>query len=70
MDDYSVMANSSRGTRLVNVIEKARMLRSEEGENPEYDRALVELSEDILGFPREALGERILGRARAARLYR
>lgn len=31
------------------LILSARALRSEEGDNPEYDRALVELVTDVLG---------------------
>lgn len=46
------------------VIAAARGLRSMDGENPEYDRALVELSADLLGYGddgfREALRVAIL----------
>jgi len=46
------------------IINKARDLRSVEGENPEYDRALVELTASILGLPidefRDSLSELIL----------
>lgn len=69
MKEHSVMVDNLQGTRKVDVVVKARLLRSEDGENPEYDRALVELSEDILGLPRESLGETILGRKRATRMY-
>lgn len=37
-------------TNALVVISEAKGLRSEEGENPEYDRALVELSMRILGM--------------------
>lgn len=33
----------------VRIIRTARDLRSVEGENPEYDRALVELASDLIG---------------------
>lgn len=36
------------------IIEVARGLVSEDGENPEYDRALVEMTSELLGLP---LGE-------------
>lgn len=35
------------------VIFEAQGLRSEDGENPEYDRALVELAQRILGTGHE-----------------
>lgn len=46
------------------VIAAARDLRSESGENPEYDRALVELSANLLGIDpdnRNDIANEILG---------
>ena len=33
------------------ILKVARGLKSEDGENPEYDRALVEMTCDLLGIP-------------------
>lgn len=38
----------------IKVLQAARGLASEDGENEEYDRALVELTSDILGVHFEA----------------
>lgn len=38
-----------RGRTAVRVLAEARDLRSEDGENPEYDRALVELCQRFCG---------------------
>ena len=45
------------------IVRQARGLRSEDGENPEYDRALVELTARLLGLTDddlEQVKERIL----------
>lgn len=39
------------------IIEQARDLRSEEGENPEYDRALVELTMRTIGLAEDDRAE-------------
>ena len=36
---------------LEDLIDNARELRSQDGENPEYDRALVELISQTFGLP-------------------
>ena len=44
------------------LIHNARSLKSEHGENPEYDRGLLELTADTLGYPeegREVIAHRI-----------
>jgi hypothetical protein len=46
-DEAPVLLSLCEGERL---IDTARDLRSEHGENPEYDRALVELVANALGF--------------------
>ena len=46
------------------IIATARDLRSVDGEHPEYDRALVELTGDLLGVPaddRRDVRRQILG---------
>lgn len=40
-------------TRSITIVMTAMHLRSEDGENPEYDRALVELTSDLTGLTRE-----------------
>lgn len=47
----------------------AASLLSESGENPEYDRAILELTSDLLGFPEEYRPDVIKGlRTRQAAL--
>lgn len=41
------------------IITVARDLRSEDGENPEYDRALVEMTTRLLGLSHEEDGPSI-----------
>lgn len=48
------MSDVSEGQRLINI---ARDLRSEDGENPEYDRALVEVVGDFFGYTSDHRGE-------------
>lgn len=43
--------------RIDDLVHLARSLRSEQGENPEYDRALVELVSDATGRTEEQRGE-------------
>jgi hypothetical protein len=38
---------------LLQLLNSAKSLKSEDGENPEYDRALVELIADVSGHPME-----------------
>jgi hypothetical protein len=42
------------------VLAYAAGLASEHGENPEYDRALVELARDLTGMTREEVEAKIL----------
>lgn len=41
------------------IISAARDLRSVDGENPEYDRALSELVQDVTGIPKDTAAEMI-----------
>lgn len=41
--------------RLTNLVSLAKDLKSEEGENIEYDRALVELVNEAIGYTQEDL---------------
>lgn len=46
---------------LLELINAARCLRTEDHANPEYDRALVELIRDVSPLDRDILEEMILG---------
>jgi len=47
--------------RPLTVLRIARGLRSERGENPEYDRALVEMTGDLLGIAHDLARDLVLG---------
>lgn len=44
------------------VVQAARQLASDTGENPEYDRALVEMTADLLGVDKSISRYMIFGR--------
>lgn len=50
-----------RATSIKNLIDEARDLRSESGENPEYDRALVELVTRACGISHDEGHDEIEG---------
>ena len=54
MDTRIALGTTIHGDRL---IEEARSLKSEDGENTEYDRALVELIIAVLGLSQQQFDE-------------
>lgn len=48
--DASFAENTVPSRSAADIVQAARWLRSESGENPEYDRALVNMVSDLLGF--------------------
>ena len=54
------MQSAQRAAMVAAVSSLAQSLASRDGENPEYDRALVDLTSAVLGLAKDDVAQRIL----------